>query len=153
MCQCSRSSPNSRAASAVWAVRLVMPWTTSTVVLPFSVRSRVRSKPCFRPGHRWCKVRISVVRSVRFSRRPWPLSPLVATRPGDVGTSGGKSSGHRLDRCLEAEAGVAVDRQSRLVILDDEHVVAAGLGDRRADVTLAEHGVADDYSALDRQNA
>src|SRR5437764_500752 len=54
-----------------------MPRATSTVVLPFSVRSRMISNPCFSPGHLWCSVMIVVTRNVLFSSRPCPLSTVA----------------------------------------------------------------------------
>lgn len=88
ICQCSRRSASTRAASACWRLRLVIPYTTSTDFLPFSVRSSVSSNPCFRPAHSWFFVRPLVSRSVRTSSRPCPLSTVRATLPaGAAGTS------------------------------------------------------------------
>src|SRR5438105_2105895 len=118
MCQCSRTSTDSRRASASVSFRLVTPYTTSTVFFPFSVRSRVTSKPWARPGQRRCSVRMGVVRSVRRSNRPCPLSVVVATREGGGGgSSGGKSGGDGPRRGLEAEAGGHVGGQRLLVVL------------------------------------
>jgi hypothetical protein len=54
---------------------------------------------------------------------------------------------------LVCETGTDVDVQARLVVLDEEDVVAAPLDDRRAEITLAEHGVADEDRARHGQDA
>src|SRR5262245_66458134 len=97
-----------------------------------------------------------VERNVRRSSRPCPLSVVLATRPGagaGAWPSGGKGGGHRPGRRLVAEAGRHVRLQAGLVLLDQEQVVAPPLDDLRAEVALAEQGVADDDAALDRQDA
>src|SRR5262245_30537857 len=150
MCQWSRTSRSSRAASARPSVRLVIPWTFSTVVLPFSVRSRVSSNACASPGHFGCSVRTVVVRSVRFSRRPCPLSTVVATRfagSGGAAPSGGKSRGDRPGPGLVAEGGADIDHQAGLVVLGDEHVVPAAGDDLLAHLALAEDRVPHDHPA------
>src|SRR5262245_26591749 len=108
MFQCARTSASSRPASAWAAERLVIPYTTSTVALAPAVRSRTSSKPCLSPDHFWCAVRIEVVRSVRFSTRPCPLSTVVATRPAGGGGSASPGGSGRRDGSgglLEAESG------------------------------------------------
>jgi len=45
-----------------------------------------------------------------------------------------------------------VDHQRRLVVLDCEDIIAAGRDDRRAEVPLAEQGIAGDDVALHRQD-
>src|SRR5580700_9988170 len=135
MAQCPRVSCNRRRASARSGLRLVIPWTTSTVFLPFAVRSRTTAKPCCRPAQSCCFVRIVVVRSVRFSRRPCPLSTVVATCPGGGATgrsSGGKSGCSPLCLLLVGQPRFYIDHQGRLVVLGREDVIAAGRDDRRA---------------------
>jgi len=84
---CSRTSPSRRRASASSLCRLVIPYTTSTVVSPFSVRSLVSSKPCASPAQSCCFVRMPVSRSVLTSSRPCPLSTLRASEPKGGGAS------------------------------------------------------------------
>jgi hypothetical protein len=119
------------------------------------VRSRVISSPCASPGHFCCSVKIVVVRTVRFSTRPCPFSTLVWSRSGGAagGGSGGKSRRDTAGAGLKAEAGGDVSLQAQLVALDREQVVAALRDDLLAHVTLAEHGIAEDDAALDRQDA
>src|SRR5262245_7295610 len=150
----SRTRPSRRPAPASSGPRLVIPYTTSTVVSPRSVRCRVSSKPCFSPGRLWCSVRIGVTRKVRRSSRPWDLSVVRATCPGGRGgSSGGKSRGDGPRRGLEAEPGGHVDGQPRLVGLDGEEVVAAPLDDLPGQVPLTEGGVAEDHLVPQGQDA
>src|SRR6476660_10502880 len=129
MRQCVRSIPRSVAAPARSADRLVIPWTTSTDLFPFTVLSRVTRNPCFRPLHFWPAVRIRVASNVRLSRRPCPLSDELAAQPGggDAGTSSG-GSGRRdpPGGVLEGEPGLDVHRQPVLVVLHHQDVVAPG---------------------------
>ncbi len=69
------------------------------------------------------------------------------------GTSGGKSG--RLRPCLGliSQARADIDVQARLVVLDEENVVAAAFDDRGAQVALAEHGVADEDRPLRGKDA
>src|SRR5947209_4621763 len=88
--------------------------------------------------------------------RPCPLSMVVATDPagGASGrSSGGKSGGEPPCLLLTAEPRSDVDLQRRLVVLDGEDVIAAGRDDLRADVPLAEQGVAGEDISLHRQDA
>src|SRR5262249_38059911 len=151
-----RVSASSLRASASSSFRLVIPWTTSTVVSPLIVRFRVSSNPWASPGHSPCRVRVAVVRNVRSSRRPCPLSALCATRPGGgagAWPAGGKAARHRPGRRLEAEARPDIGPQPGLVGLGEEEVVPPSGEDGRADVALAEQGVAGDDAAPDRQDA
>jgi len=58
-----------------------------------------------------------------------------------------------LRRRLEAEACRHVREQPGLVVLDEEEIIALLRDNRRAHVALAEHGIPDDNTALDRQDA
>jgi hypothetical protein len=136
------------AASACFIDRLVIPYTTSTDLTPFTVRSRVILKPCFSPFHFCPTVRIDVASNVRFSIRPCPFSTVVATRSAgaDVGASSG-GSGRRdpSGGLLEGEPGPDVGLQPRLVVLHDQEVIAPGIDDSFGQVPLAEHRVADHH--------
>src|SRR5262245_50106603 len=156
MPQCPRVSSSNRFASARWGLRLLIPWTTSTVVLPFSVRSRTTSNPCGRPTQSWCFVRIVVVRRVRFSMRPCPLVLVVATCPAGSATgwfSGGHGGAAPLGLLLGGAPGRYVGSQRGLVVLDREDVVPTSRHDRRAAVPLAEEGVAREDVACHGQEA
>src|SRR5262249_54040619 len=122
-----------------------MPWTVSRVVTPFTVRSRVNAKPCFRPAQSCVFVKIVVRRNVRFSCRPCPLSIVFAVLPSGGGTgcpSGGKKRGSLPLLVLPAQTRLDVDHQRRLIVLDRENIVAAVVDDRLAHVVLAEQRVA-----------
>jgi hypothetical protein len=67
--------------------------------------------------------------------------------------SGGKSRGRSPRLLVVSQPGRHVYRQARLVVLDDQHVVAAGPDDLLADVALAEHGVAGEDVAAHGQDA
>jgi hypothetical protein len=54
---------------------------------------------------------------------------------------------------LEGQASRYVDGQARLIVLDDQNVVAAAVDDLRTKVTLAEGSVAGEDAALDRHDA
>jgi hypothetical protein len=112
--------PISRSASASSSDRLVIPWTTSTVVSPSIVRSRVISNARFIPAHFWRSVSIVVVRNVRLSSRPCPLSADRATRPGTGAMgSGGKSRGPLSGHGVVGEPGLDVYHQARLIVLGE----------------------------------
>jgi hypothetical protein len=97
-----------------------------------------------------------VVRNVRFSSRPWPLSVTHASRPGGGGAgkpSGGKSGRLRPRLRLVGQSSPSIDRQTRLIVLDEEQVVAAPLDDLGAQVTLTKHRVAEEDRTRQRQDA
>jgi len=147
MPQWPRVSVSRRAASARSGLRLVMPRTVCVVVTPLMVRWRVNSNPCFSPAQFWCLVRTLVVRKVRFSKRPCPLLVCVASLAAGTGTgkpSGGKSG--RLRPCLSfiGQTGTDIDFQTRLIVFDEEDIVAPLFNDLGTQVTLAKHGVAQD---------
>src|SRR5215212_5129675 len=154
MPQCSRTRSDRRFASASSGLRLVIAYSTSTVVLPCTVRSRVISIPCASPGHFWRRVRIEVERTVRFSTRPCPFSTCECSRSGDTGGgSGGKSRRNLAGACLEAEPRSYVSLQPKLIAFDREQVVPSLFDDLRTQVTLAKHRVTEDDAPLDRQDA
>ena len=96
------------------------------------------------------------MRSVRCSRRPCPLSVHWAVRSGGGcggRPPGGKSGGDGLRRRHKAEARGDVRLQPGLVVFDKEEIIALLCEDRRANVALAEHGIPDDDTALDGQDA
>jgi hypothetical protein len=127
-----------------------MPCTTSTDLTPRTVRSRTSSNPCFIPNHVSESVRIDVVRKVRRSTRPWPLSIVVATEPGGGGLSPGGSG--RRDGSgggLEAESGPDIRGQGRLILLRDQDIIAPRIDDLCGQVPLAEHGIAKDHLACE----
>src|SRR6266516_4216420 len=105
MSQWSRSKPRSVAASARCGERLVIPWTTSTVLTPL------------------------IVRSVRFSIRPCPLSTVAATRSAEGGgrSSGGSGRRDTSGGGLEGEPGPDVAHQAGLVVLGNQQVIPSGL--------------------------
>src|SRR3954470_23964703 len=115
MPQCPRTSPSRRLASASSLCRLVIPYTTSTVVPPLTVRSRVSSNPCASPAQSWCLVSIVVVRSVLTSRRPCPLSTLRPTVPSGGGGPawGGKGAPQPPRLVLERQPRRYVHGQGR----------------------------------------
>ena len=113
------------------------------------------SKPCSSPFHFCPRVRIDVVRSVRFSIRPCPLSRDVADRSGAgvVGMSSGGSG--RRDGSGgggEGESGLDVDLQSGLVVLHGQDGIAPGIDRLGRRIALAEHGIADHDFARERQD-
>jgi hypothetical protein len=67
--------------------------------------------------------------------------------------SGGKSRRHLPGACLKAEPRSYVSFQALLVTLDHEQVIAPLLDDLRAQVALAEHGIAQNNMASERQDA
>src|SRR5262249_54990893 len=97
-----------------------------------------------------------VVRSVRFSRRPCPLSLRLANCVAGTASgspSGGKSRGQPPRLLLIGQPGGYVVGQRRLVVLDGQDVIAAAGDDLGAEVALAEEGVASDDAAPQRQDA
>lgn len=97
-----------------------------------------------------------VSRSVRRSIRPCPLSTRLATCPGGGGGTwpvGGKSRGTAPRLLLEGQPGLDVGDQAGLIILGEQDVVPALVDDLGAQVALAEHGVAGDDTAGQRQHA
>lgn len=134
------------AAFACLIDRLVIPYTTSTVFFPFTVRSRVIRSPCLSPFHFCPTVRICVVSNVRFSIRPCPFSNVTATRSAgaDVGMSSG-GSGRRdpPGGLFEGESRLNVGLQPRLVILHDQKIIATGTDHPLGQIPLAEHRIAD----------
>src|SRR5262249_1921547 len=151
--QWSRTNPSRRAASAAPGGRLVIPYATSTVVWPAAVRSRVISNPCAKPGQRSWTVSSVVVRRVRRSTRPCPFSVVLAWRSGGGGASGGKGRRERTLAGLVAEPGRDVGPQPGLVLLGQQHVVAAGIDHLPRQVALAEQRVANHDLAAQRDQA
>lgn len=91
---------------------------------------------------------------MRFSTRPCLFSTCACKRSGDTGSgSGGKSRRNLAGACLEVEPRGDVSLQAQLIAFDREEVVPFTLDYLRTQVTLAEHGIAKDDMALDRQNA
>lgn len=111
--------------------------------------------PCFAPFQVGEQVRIEVVCRVRFSRRPWPLSIVVATRrgPGGGRSSGGSGRRDRSGGGLEGEASAKVGPQSRLVVFHGEDGIAAGLDHRFREIPLAEDRIADHDFSFQGQEA
>ena len=98
-----------------------------------------------------------MVRTVRTSTRPCPLSTVVATRSGGGGGGGASAGGSgRRDGSggvLEGEGGLDVHLQRLLVVLHHQQVIAPGIDDLRGQVPLAEQGVADHHLSRHGQNA
>ena len=98
-----------------------------------------------------------MVRSVRTSTRPCPLSTVVATRSGGGGggglSAGGSGRRETSGGVLEGESGPDVHLQRLLVVLHHEQVIPALADDLLGQVPLAEHGIADHHLAGHGQNA
>src|SRR5260370_35734938 len=65
---------------------------------------------------------------------------------------GGKSGGQPLCLLRVSQPGIYVCCQRRLVVFPGKNVVAAGLDNLRAEVALAEQGIAGEDVPRDRQN-
>src|SRR5215212_2066372 len=123
-----------------------MAWTVSTLVLPRTIRWRVRRQTCARPGQDGarCSAIVVVASSRRVSIRLWLFSIVVAARRsggGDQAAQGG----------IRPEGQTNVCFQRRLVVLHGEEIVATAVGDGAADLFLGEDGIAGDDHAIERQ--
>ena len=140
--QCPRQWVRRNAASACFGERLLTAYWISTVVRPWHRVVRSRRQTCSRPGQSICPARRALACRCRCTVRPCPLETVCdsdsdARRRFSVagGKTGLKIRGH---------SGF----QLRLIVLDDEQIVAAIIDNFFAQLALAKHRVAGNQPAL-----
>jgi hypothetical protein len=129
-------------ASAFSRERLLMAYWISTVVRPWHRVVRSRRQTCFRAGQSICPARRVLVCRCRRTVRPCPLESVCVS----------DSDARRRLSVAGGKAGLKIrdhgSFQLRLIVLDDEQVVAAAIDNFFAQLALAKHRVAGNQPAL-----
>src|SRR5205814_6652871 len=145
MCQCLRQNGSSRLASARWEARLVMACCTSTVSLPLRRERRSSRQTWAKPGQLRYSARRELASRCRRTMRPCPLWTSLALDScccRCFSPAGGKSGPKLgLDGCL----------QLRLVVFDNQKVVASAVDHLLTVIPLAEHGISGAQAPLQDQ--